>query len=79
MLKTTQDSWSYTGTVVADKYSNATVSVGENVTWNGTINNNNSAASSHNEIYDLNGRRLFSIPAKGIYIQNGKKYICNVR
>ena len=26
-------------------------------------------------IYDLQGRKLSSIPAKGIYIQNGKKYV----
>ena len=25
--------------------------------------------------YDLQGRKLSSIPAKGIYIQNGKKYV----
>lgn len=26
-------------------------------------------------IFDLQGRRLYSVPEKGIYIQNGKKYI----
>ena len=26
-------------------------------------------------VYDLQGRKLSSIPAKGIYIQNGKKYV----
>lgn len=28
-----------------------------------------------NHIYDLQGRRLYSVPEKGIYIKNGKKYI----
>lgn len=28
-----------------------------------------------NHIYDLQGRRLYSIPEKGIYIRNGKRYI----
>ena len=27
------------------------------------------------ELYDLQGRKLSSMPAKGIYIQNGKKYV----
>jgi len=27
------------------------------------------------EIYDLQGRRLSAIPPKGVYIQNGKKYV----
>ena len=31
-----------------------------------------------NHIYDLQGRRLYSIPEEGIYIKNGKKII-NVR
>jgi hypothetical protein len=31
--------------------------------------------SSDNRIYDLSGRRLSKKPEKGIYIQNGKKYI----
>ncbi|MCQ2255400.1 MAG: hypothetical protein MJZ29_07875 [Bacteroidaceae bacterium] len=29
----------------------------------------------NNHIYDLQGRKLCSIPEKGIYIKNGKKYI----
>jgi hypothetical protein len=27
------------------------------------------------EIFDLQGRRLSAIPQKGVYIQNGKKYV----
>ena len=30
---------------------------------------------SSTELYDLQGRKLSSMPAKGIYIQNGKKYV----
>ncbi len=26
-------------------------------------------------VYDLLGRKLSSIPSKGIYIQNGRKYV----
>ena len=26
-------------------------------------------------IYDLQGRRLTSVPQKGLYIRNGKKYL----
>jgi hypothetical protein len=29
--------------------------------------------NSDGAIYDLQGRRLSSLPAKGLYIQNGKK------
>lgn len=43
VLETTQDSWTYTGTVDADSYSNATVSVGENVIWNGAVDTDNNA------------------------------------
>lgn len=30
---------------------------------------------SPTELYDLQGRKLYSIPSKGIYIKNGKKYV----
>lgn len=46
VLQTTADSWSYTGTVDADKYSHATVLVGKNVVWNGTIDSDNDAVST---------------------------------
>lgn len=46
VLQTTEDAWSYTGAVEADAYSNAYVTVGENVTWNGTIDADNNAASA---------------------------------
>ena len=37
------------------------------------INIDNSSKSSH--LYDLQGRRLTDKPTKGIYIQNGRKYV----
>lgn len=46
ILQTTQDSWTYTGSVEADAYSNAYVTVGENVIWNGEIDTDNNAAST---------------------------------
>lgn len=45
-LATTQDSWTYTGTVDADSYSNVTVDVGENVIWNGAADTDNNAKSA---------------------------------
>ncbi len=46
ILQTTEDSWSYTGDVDADSYSNVTVTVGDNVTWNGVMDADNNAASA---------------------------------
>jgi len=46
VLNTTQSSWSYTGTVDADSYSNSTVTVGSNVTWNGANDADNNALST---------------------------------
>lgn len=46
VLATTQDAWSYTGDVDADSYSNLTVTVGENVTWNGAVDADNNASSA---------------------------------
>ena len=54
------------------------------VAWNCTmsdvtvitgINEVKQNAPSDGRIYDLQGRRLGQLPEKGIYIQNGKKYI----
>lgn len=46
VLKTTKETWTYTGIVDADKYSHATVEVGENVTWEGAMDNDYNAASA---------------------------------
>ena len=39
------------------------------------ITTNTTNSRTDNAIYDLMGRRLNGVPAKGIYIQNGKKYV----
>jgi len=45
VLKTTEDTWTYTGNADADAYSNLTVTVGENVIWNGAADNDDNAKS----------------------------------
>lgn len=45
-LQTTQDSWTYEGNVKADSYSNVDVTVGDNVTWNGAIDTDNTAKTA---------------------------------
>lgn len=46
ILNTTQSSWVYEGDADADSYSNVTVTVGGNVTWKGSMDNDNDAMSS---------------------------------
>lgn len=46
LLYTTQSAWTYEGSVDADSYSNVNVTVGENVTWKGNMDNDNDAMSS---------------------------------
>jgi beta-fructofuranosidase len=36
----------------------------------------NSEVIQNNKVYDLQGRRLNGVPQKGLYIMNGKKYVC---
>ena len=36
----------------------------------------NSEIIKNNNVYDLQGRRLNAVPQKGLYIMNGKKYVC---
>lgn len=50
ILATTEDSWTYTGNVDADEYSNVNVTVGSNVIWNGTIDADNDASSADVEV-----------------------------
>jgi len=45
VLKTTKDSWSYTGNADADDVNNLAVTVGANVTWNGATDADNNAKS----------------------------------
>ncbi len=46
VLATEQDSWTYEGTAEADAYSNVTVTVKENVIWNGAADTDNNAKSA---------------------------------
>ncbi len=46
LILSTASKATYTGSVVADKYGKANVTVGGGVTWNGAMNNTNVAASS---------------------------------
>lgn len=45
-LRTTQDSWTYTGTVDAGTSTKAVVTVGANVTWEGAVDSDNDAQST---------------------------------
>ena len=36
----------------------------------------NSEVIKNNKVYDLQGRCLYGMPQKGLYIMNGKKYVC---
>ena len=49
----------------------------DNNTAHGSINGINTPVHQFNapQLYDLTGRRLNGIPHKGVYIQNGKKYV----
>ncbi len=74
ILQTTKDSWSYTGTVDADSYSNAYVTVGENVTWNGAIDSDNNAQSAtvtinNGGVWELTGNSYVST-----LVNNGNIY-----
>ncbi len=64
VLATEQNSWEYTGTVDADSYSNVTVTVGENVTWNGTMDNDNNAVSS-----------TVTVNSNGVWVLTGNSYV----
>ena len=64
ILNTTQSSWTYTGNVDADSYSNVTVTVGSNVTWNGTMDSDNNALSS-----------AVTVNENGIWILKADSYV----
>lgn len=46
LVMATDSSWTYTGDVNADKYSTAQVNVGSGVTWNGALDNGNTAKAT---------------------------------
>lgn len=74
ILQTTQDSWSYTGTVDADQYSNAYVTVGENVTWNGTMDSDNNASSATVTVNDGGVWELTGNSYVSTLVNNGNIY-----
>ena len=66
VLKTTKDSWTYTGDVDADEVNNLTVTVGANVTWNGAADEDNNAKLStvtveSGAVWNLTGNSYVSI------------------
>jgi len=52
VLRTTKNSWTYTGYADADNVNNVAVTVGGNVTWNGAANSGNTAKSAEVTIED---------------------------
>jgi hypothetical protein len=64
ILATTQDTWTYSGTVSADSYSNATVTVRKNVIWNGAMDTSNAAKST-----------TVTIDAGGVWSLTGNSYV----
>lgn len=66
VLRTTKDSWTYTGDVDADEVNNLTVTVGANVTWNGAADEDNNAKLStvtveSGAVWNLTGNSYVSI------------------
>ena len=59
---TTDSTWTYSGAVNADSYSTAIVYVGSGVTWNGTIDNANTAKST-------------SVTVDGVWTLTGDSYV----
>ncbi len=47
----------------------------EGIMNNSSFTNHYSLGQGPHTVYDLQGRRLASVPQKGLYIRNGKKYI----
>jgi len=52
VLKTTKESWTYTGDVDADNVNSVAVTVGCNVNWNGAVDTDNNAQSSNVTVED---------------------------
>lgn len=77
VLKTTKNSWAYTGDVDADELNNLAVTVGTNVTWNGAADANNNAKSAavtveNGAVWNLTGNcYVSSLSNNGIINKNG--------
>ena len=64
LMYTTQDAWTYEGSVDADSYSNVNATVGENVTWKGCMDNDNDAMSSS-----------VTVNANGVWVLTEDSYV----
>ncbi len=64
VLKTTQDSWTYTGNVAADEKNNVAVDVCDHVTWNGASDNANTALSAN-----------VTVESGGVWNLTGNSYV----
>lgn len=64
VLKTTQDTWTYTGNVAADEKNNVAVDVCDNVIWSGTSDNSNTALSAN-----------VTVESGGVWNLTGNSYV----
>ena len=64
LMYTTQDAWTYEGSVDADSYSTANATVGANVTWKGCMDNDNDAMSSS-----------VTVNANGVWVLTEDSYV----
>lgn len=77
VLKTTKESWAYTGDVDADDVNNVAVTVGERVTWNGAADADNNAKSTtvtveSGAVWNLSGNSyVSSLTNNGTINKNG--------
>lgn len=77
VLKTTKDSWTYTGDVDADNVNNLAVTVGTNVIWNGATDADNNAKSAtvtveSGAVWNLTGNSyVSSLTNNGTINKNG--------
>jgi len=77
ILETTQDEWIYVGDIDADDVNNATVTVGENVTWKGVMDADDNALSTivnveNGGVWSLTGNSYVSkLNNNGIIYTNG--------
>jgi len=82
ILKTTKDSWNYTGDVDADNVNNVAITVGSNVTWNGAVDTDNNAQSSNvtiesGAVWNLTANAYVStLVNNGVINCNGYTIVC---
>ncbi|MCR5312599.1 MAG: hypothetical protein K6E54_02925 [Bacteroidaceae bacterium] len=74
-LYTTQDTWTYTGAVKADAYSNVNVLVGENVIWQGSNDADNTAVTADVTVNNGGTWILTSNSYVNTLVNNGTIYL----